>query len=118
MPFDYLRFYDVSIAQSLQNCNIAKVKFVENTIPAKNGDCIFSCYDVCTSDRIELRTIWEDNFRERLLLRASAENEDFVDPVVCSLAEAWLYSQDTRPFAIYSDDTINQGTVPMSLSQE
>lgn len=55
---------------------------------------------------IELRAISEDNFRECLLLRASVENEDFVDPVTYSLAEAWVYYQDTRPFAIYSDDTI------------
>ena len=30
---------------------------------------------------IELRAISEDNFRECLLLRASVENEDFVDPI-------------------------------------
>ena len=36
---------------------------------------------------IELRAISEDNFRECLLLRASVENEDFVDPVTYSLAE-------------------------------
>ena len=39
---------------------------------------------------IELRAISEDNFRECLLLRASVENEDFVDPVTYSLAEAWV----------------------------
>ena len=33
---------------------------------------------------IELRAISEDNFRECLLLRASVENEDFVDPVTYS----------------------------------
>lgn len=43
---------------------------------------------------IELRAISEDNFRECLLLRASVENEDFVDPVTYSLAEAWVYYQD------------------------
>ena len=42
---------------------------------------------------IELRAISEDNFRECLLLRASVENEDFVDPVTYSLAEAWVYYQ-------------------------
>ena len=46
---------------------------------------------------IELRAISEDNFRECLLLRASVENEDFVDPVTYSLAEAWVYYQDTDP---------------------
>ena len=52
---------------------------------------------------IELRAISEDNFRECLLLRASVENEDFVDPVTYSLAEAWVYYQDTRPFAIWEN---------------
>ena len=66
---------------------------------------------------IELRAISEDNFRECLLLRASVENEDFVDPVTYSLAEAWVYYQDTRPFAIYSDDTI-VGFVSMYVGED
>ena len=45
---------------------------------------------------IELRAISEDNFRECLLLRASVENEDFVDPVTYSLAEAWVYKTQGR----------------------
>ena len=66
---------------------------------------------------IELRAISEDSFRECLLLRASVENEDFVDPVTYSLAEAWVYYQDTRPFAIHSDDTI-VGFVSMYVGED
>ena len=40
-----------------------------------------------------------------------------VDPVTYSLAEAWVYYQDTRPFAIYSDDTI-VGFVSMYVGED
>lgn len=53
---------------------------------------------------IELRTINEDNFEECLNLKAIVLNEDFVDPVVRSLAEAWVLGDSSRPFAIYADD--------------
>ncbi len=53
---------------------------------------------------IELRTINEDNFEQCLNLKASVENESFVDSVTYSLAEAWVFYKDTRPFAIYDDD--------------
>lgn len=42
---------------------------------------------------------------------------NFVDPVTYSLAEAWVYYQDTRPFAIYSDDTI-VGFVSMYVGED
>ena len=77
-------------------------------------DCLQTIAD---NPMIELRAISEDNFRECLLLRASVENEDFVDPVTYSLAEAWVYYQDTRPFAIYSDDTI-VGFVSMYVGED
>ena len=49
---------------------------------------------------IELRAISEDNFRECLLLRASVENEDFVDPVTYSLARHGftIKTQDRLPY--------------------
>ena len=77
-------------------------------------DCLQTIAD---NPMIELRAISEDNFRECLRLRASVENEDFVDPVTYSLAEAWVYYQDTRPFAIYSDDTI-VGFVSMYVGED
>ena len=55
---------------------------------------------------IELRDITEKNFNECLSLKASVDNEDFVDEVTYSLAEAWLYYKETEIFAIYNDETI------------
>ncbi|WIV12893.1 GNAT family N-acetyltransferase [Proteiniborus sp. MB09-C3] len=55
---------------------------------------------------IELRTINEDNYEECLNLSASVANADFVDPVAWSLAEAWVFYDDSRPFAIYADDVM------------
>ena len=53
---------------------------------------------------IELRTINEDNYEQCLNLKATVEKESFVDSVTYSLAEAWVFYKDTRPFAIYDDD--------------
>lgn len=53
---------------------------------------------------IELRKINENNYIECLNLSASVTNEDFMDPVAWSLAEAWVYYDDSRPFAIYADN--------------
>ena len=50
---------------------------------------------------VELRTIHLENYRQCLKLTASVENENFVDPVADSLAEAWVFYEDSRPFAIY-----------------
>lgn len=53
---------------------------------------------------IKLQTITEDNDQQCFRLKASVEHESFVDPVVFSLAEAWVFYQDTKPFAIYEND--------------
>ena len=53
---------------------------------------------------IELRTINEDNYQECFRLKASVKNENFVDSVTYSLAEAWVFYKDTKPFAIYDND--------------
>lgn len=53
---------------------------------------------------IELRTINEDNYQQCIGLKASVENENFVDSVMYSLAEAWVFYKDTKPFAIYDND--------------
>lgn len=55
---------------------------------------------------IKLRTIGEDNYQQCLNLKASVEKESFVDSVAYSLAEAWVFYQDTRPFAIYENDVM------------
>ncbi len=55
---------------------------------------------------IELREINEENFIDCINLKVSVTNGNFVDPVVYSLAEAWVYYKDTKPFAIYEKDTM------------
>ena len=66
---------------------------------------------------VELRTINEDNYRECLNLSAYVANADFVDPVAWSLAEAWVFYDDSRPFAIYVDDVM-VGYVLMYIGEE
>ena len=58
-----------------------------------------------------------ENFHQCLALDAAAEQENFVDSVTYSLAEAWVFYQDTRPFAIYEDDTII-GFVSLYVGEE
>ena len=66
---------------------------------------------------IELRTINEDNFKQCLNIKASVEKKGFVDSVTYSLAEAWIYYTDTKPFAIYNDDKMI-GFVSMYVGEE
>ncbi|KAB3531290.1 GNAT family N-acetyltransferase [Alkaliphilus pronyensis] len=66
---------------------------------------------------VELRTINEHNYEECLNLSASVANADFVDPVAWSLAEAWVFYNDSRPFAIYADDMM-VGYVLMYIGEE
>ena len=66
---------------------------------------------------IELRTINENNYTDCLNLKASVANENFVDSVAYSLAEAWVHYKDTRPFAIYADETMI-GFVSMYVGEE
>ena len=66
---------------------------------------------------VELRTINEDNYEECLDLSISDADEDFADPVSWSLAEAWVFYDTARPFAIYADD-IMVGYVLMSVCEE
>ena len=66
---------------------------------------------------IELRAITENNFQRCLSLHASVQDSSFVDTVAYSLAEAWLYHRDTRPFAIYNDGMMI-GFVSMYVGEE
>ena len=66
---------------------------------------------------VELRAITEDNFQQCLNLHASVQDSIFEDTVTYSLAEAWVYYQDARPFAIYNDGTMI-GFVSMYVGEE
>ncbi len=66
---------------------------------------------------VELRTINADNYEECLNLSASVANADFADPVAWSLAEAWVFYDESRPFAIYADDVM-VGYVSMYIGED
>jgi diamine N-acetyltransferase len=51
-----------------------------------------------------LKQITEDNFSECLNLKVEESQEDFVASNIYSLAQAWLYPNNARPFAIYNDE--------------
>lgn len=55
---------------------------------------------------VELRMIHEGNYEECMNLRTSVANADFVDSVAWSLAEAWVFYDVSRPFAIYADEVM------------
>jgi len=50
---------------------------------------------------ITLKEITEDNFSECINLKVSQEQQTFVASNVKSLAQAWLYPNNARPFSIY-----------------
>lgn len=55
---------------------------------------------------VELRAITEKNYDECFNLKASVADKRFVDTVIYSLAEAWIYYNDTKVFAIYNDEVM------------
>lgn len=55
---------------------------------------------------VELRSINEENFKECLELKTDVDKDSFVDPVVYSLAEAWLFYENTKAFSIYMKDKL------------
>ena len=65
---------------------------------------------------LELRKINSDNYEECLNLRTIDTNVDFVDSVAWSLAEAWVFYNDSRPFAIYADNAM-VGFVSMYIGE-
>lgn len=54
---------------------------------------------------INLKQIDEENFEACTHLVANVE-EDFVDPILYSLAEAWVYRDKMEVFAIYSQEQL------------
>lgn len=55
---------------------------------------------------LELRKINSDNYEECLNLRTTDTSVEFVDSVEFSLAEAWVFYEESRPFAIYEDNVM------------
>ena len=55
---------------------------------------------------ITLKKIDEDNFRTVVKMKLNEEQSKYVAPNVYSIAQAWLYQKNARPFAIYNDDEV------------
>lgn len=55
---------------------------------------------------LELRKINSDNYEECLNLRTTDTSVEFVDSVEFSLAEAWVFYEESRLFAIYADNVM------------
>ncbi|MGT2950647.1 hypothetical protein BU202_05830 [Streptococcus cuniculi] len=66
---------------------------------------------------ITLRPIDEDNFQACIALTVSVAEEDFVDPVLYSLAEAWLHRDYMEAFGIYHQDQLI-GFVSLYINKE
>lgn len=55
---------------------------------------------------IALKKIDKDNYRKVLAIKMNEEQNKFVAPNVVSLAQAWVFYNEARPFAIYNDDEV------------
>ncbi|KZE40238.1 spermidine acetyltransferase [Bhargavaea cecembensis] len=65
---------------------------------------------------LELRKVNSENYEECLNMHTTDTNLDFVDSVAWSLAEAWVFYDDSRPFAIYADNVM-VGFVSMYIGE-
>ena len=55
---------------------------------------------------IKLEEITADNLEDVLKLKVSKNQENFVSTTAYSLAQAYVYRENTYPFAIYADYTL------------
>jgi GNAT superfamily N-acetyltransferase len=55
---------------------------------------------------VELKEIGESNYKEVLALDVDPDQKSHVAPNVVSLAQAWVFRDVARPFAIFADDTV------------
>lgn len=55
---------------------------------------------------VELREIGENNYKEVLALEVDPDQKSHVAPNVVSLAQAWVFRDVARPFAVYAGDTL------------
>lgn len=55
---------------------------------------------------ITLKKVDENNYRKVLSIKMNEEQDKFVAPNVVSLAQAWVFYEKARPFAIYNDDEV------------
>ncbi|WMC91430.1 GNAT family N-acetyltransferase [Kineothrix sp. MB12-C1] len=55
---------------------------------------------------VSLKEINEDNFRAVVGMKLEGEQSKYVASNVYSLAQAWLYPEEAKPYAIYKDEEI------------
>ncbi len=55
---------------------------------------------------IALKKVDEDNFRKVVGIKLNEEQSKFVATNVYSIAQAWIYPEVARPFAIYNDEEV------------
>jgi len=55
---------------------------------------------------VELKEIGESNYKEVLALDVDPDQKSHVAPNVVSLAQAWVFRDVARPFAIFAGDTV------------
>lgn len=55
---------------------------------------------------ISLRKVDKDNYRKIIDMKLSNGGQEFVAPNVLSLAQAWVFYDEARPFAIYKDEEV------------
>lgn len=55
---------------------------------------------------ISLRKVDKDNYRKIIDMKLTNGGQEFVAPNVLSLAQAWVFYEEARPFAIYKDEEV------------
>lgn len=55
---------------------------------------------------ISLRKVDKENFRKVVGMKLVNGGQEFVAPNVYSLAQAWVFYEEARPFAIYKDEEV------------
>lgn len=55
---------------------------------------------------VSLKEINESNFKTIVGMKLNEEQSKYVASNVYSLAEAWLYSEIAKPYAIYNDEEV------------
>ena len=55
---------------------------------------------------ITLKKVDENSFRKVVGMKLNEEQSKYVATNVYSIAQAWLYPEGARPFAIYNDDEV------------
>jgi diamine N-acetyltransferase len=55
---------------------------------------------------VSLKVVDKNNFREVVSMRLDDEQSKYVAANVYSLAQAWLYPEEAKPYAIYNDEEV------------